>query len=105
MGMFDDLTVTGYPLPDGIERREYQTKSLECVLDHYEIRADGTLWVRNGWLKDGDGSWERTHVTDYIRFYDYDLDMDPVVVEFRAHVVDGVVQSIVRDYAAEQQDW
>jgi len=44
MGMYDDLRVL-YPLPDGIPNDlEWQTKSLECALDNYEIREDGTLW-------------------------------------------------------------
>jgi len=43
MGMFDEITVL-VPLPDGSTHTEFQTKSLECLLDKYEIRSDGTLW-------------------------------------------------------------
>ena len=46
MGMFDDLKCK-YPLPpDGVIDTQtiYQTKSLACFLDLYEIREDGTLW-------------------------------------------------------------
>ena len=44
MGMFDELTCR-YPLPiENAAERVFQTKDLECFMDHYEIRADGTLW-------------------------------------------------------------
>lgn len=44
MGMFDDLRCY-YPLPiPGANKLVYQTKDLECFMDHYEIREDGTLW-------------------------------------------------------------
>lgn len=47
MGMFDEIRCK-MPLPVEIdaEHREhwFQTKSLLCELDKYEIREDGTLW-------------------------------------------------------------
>lgn len=48
MGLFDDL-VCKYPLPTGegtseVSDETFQTKSLACFLDRYEIREDGTLW-------------------------------------------------------------
>jgi hypothetical protein len=48
MGMFDTFRCK-YPLPwegdkPNISDVEFQTKSLECFLDNYEIRSDGTLW-------------------------------------------------------------
>lgn len=47
MGMFDELRCK-MPLPVEIdvEHRDhwFQTKSLGCELDYYEIREDGTLW-------------------------------------------------------------
>lgn len=44
MGMFDHLRCH-YPLPlPGLEEALFQTKDLDCQLDTYEIRADGTLW-------------------------------------------------------------
>ena len=44
MGAFDTLRCL-YPLPaDGADGLDYQTKSLVCFLESYELRADGTLW-------------------------------------------------------------
>ncbi|MFN7318348.1 MAG: hypothetical protein ACK5S6_02450 [bacterium] len=47
MGMFDEIRCK-MPLPVEIdvEHREhwFQTKSLGCDMDYYEIREDGTLW-------------------------------------------------------------
>ena len=44
MGMFDELTCK-YPLPvAGTNNLQYQTKSLDCELDNFEIREDGSLW-------------------------------------------------------------
>jgi hypothetical protein len=44
MGMFDDLRCR-YPLPvEGANELRYQTKDLDCQMDQYEIREDGTLW-------------------------------------------------------------
>ena len=41
MGMYDTVTAVGHSIvPDG----DYQTKSLECGPDRYELRADGSLW-------------------------------------------------------------
>jgi hypothetical protein len=43
MGMFDELTCE-YPLPDGeVQEDLFQTKSLDCTLDHYTITKDGRL--------------------------------------------------------------
>ena len=50
MGMFDDIECK-YPLPLPEEPKGFtgeiyfQTKDLECCLDKYEIREDGTLWI------------------------------------------------------------
>lgn len=43
MGMYDDIKVL-VPLPDGFDGKNFQSKDLECLLDQYEIRKDGTLW-------------------------------------------------------------
>jgi hypothetical protein len=55
MGMYDYIS-SKYPLPrptDPMEAKDvnftaltFQTKDLECALDNYEIREDGTLWQR-----------------------------------------------------------
>ena len=50
MGMFDEIQCK-MPLPAeiGADHREhwFQTKSLDCCLEYYEIREDGTLWKRH----------------------------------------------------------
>jgi hypothetical protein len=52
MGMFDELSCL-YPLPaEGADGVEWQTKSLDCTLDMFEIRADGTLWHEEYQIKD-----------------------------------------------------
>lgn len=51
MGMFDEIKCK-MPMPDGVEldvdHRDhwFQTKSLRCAMDYYEIREDGTLWAQ-----------------------------------------------------------
>lgn len=51
MGMFDDIECK-YPLPQPEDPKGFnggiyfQTKDFECLLDIYEIREDGTLWLR-----------------------------------------------------------
>lgn len=44
MGLFDNIRCE-YPLPDGSDAHEFQTKDTpsQC-LDTYTIRSDGTLW-------------------------------------------------------------
>ena len=49
MGMYDDI-VCKYPLPlpedtKGYVPDRFQTKDLENLLNLYEIREDGTLWL------------------------------------------------------------
>ena len=52
MGMFDNIKCD-YPLPDSPPADlDFQTKSLECGLDNYSIRADGTLWVQKYDIED-----------------------------------------------------
>jgi len=52
MGMYDTLRCT-YPLPNAAASEiEFQTKSLDCALDEYEIRADGTLWRQDYDIED-----------------------------------------------------
>lgn len=98
MGLFDDVEVIDYPLPNGIKRDGFQTKSLDCLMDRYEIRADGSLWRRSGWLRSDDPEpvVERMTWTGEMRFYDWDPDKDPKWVEFVAVFHDGRVRRIKR---------
>ena len=70
MGMFDDLTCD-YALPDRPEwARSFQTKDLNCWMDHYHIHEDGRLVERSGW--DGEKYAVETFVpwTGGMRFYE-----------------------------------
>lgn len=53
MGMFDHLRCD-YPLPVRAQAQGivFQTKSLECGLLDYHLRADGTLWVEDFDIED-----------------------------------------------------
>jgi hypothetical protein len=90
MGMFDELRCR-YKLPiDGFDGHLFQTKSLDCELDLYEIREDGTLWREAYDVEDRSDPnavgimalagcmtrvnkrfEQRTSYTGKIRFYDY----------------------------------
>lgn len=85
MGMYDHLTCK-YPLPlVGANERHYQTKDLECMLDNYEIREDGTLWHEaydsrfeedekaffGFYIYHDNKRWEVVEYTGEVRFYDF----------------------------------
>jgi hypothetical protein len=60
MGMFDDV-VCKYPLPlpedpKGYCNDKYQTKDFDNAMDVYEIREDGTLWLRCAEYEYADGN-------------------------------------------------
>jgi hypothetical protein len=61
MGLFDTVHATGHPvIPNG----RYQTNDLNCDLDHYELREDGTL-RRTGTLNQHQENTMR-QITDHI---------------------------------------
>lgn len=113
MGMYDMLTCS-YPLPEGyaeMQNREFQTKSLESILEHYTITADGELWVREAereWVADPTSvlggyaktirEWEE-RVEDYhgdIYFYTFrEQDAPKDLVTFRARFTNGKLESII----------
>ena len=98
MGMFDDV-VCKYPLPlpedpKGYCNDKYQTKDFDNAMDLYEIREDGTLWLRCAEYEYTDGNpnakslieklptrkeikvwWQQIFpITDTVRLYAYDSD-------------------------------
>jgi len=98
MGMFDDITCK-YPLPlpedpKGYSNNKYQTKDFDNAMDLYEIREDGTLWLRCAEYEYTDGNpnakslieklptrkeikvwWQQIFpITDTVRLYAYDTD-------------------------------
>lgn len=67
MGMYDDI-ICRYPLPTtppswATPDHRYQTKDLECRMDLYEIRDDGTLWVEEYDIEDQSerAQWKAAH--------------------------------------------
>ena len=123
MGMFDDV-ICEYPLPLPENPRGYkgskhfQTKDLENTLSKYEIRENGTLWVKNYLLKYHDGDpngktfaekaprsevieewYDRVKYDGDLRIYDYqqtnggfDYDIE-YIITFRRYKVKKVVLS------------
>ena len=114
MGMFDYLEIVDYPLPDNIKRKSYQTKDLQCALDLYQIRADGSLWREDydiedhsdpnaegiykifGMMTRVNKHWVRESFSGEIVFYDLSEDLDPHWVEFKAFLYGGKVLRIER---------
>ena len=119
MGMFDDI-VCKYPLPlpedtKGFHSLGYQTKDLDNDLDCYEIREDGTIWLREcereytdgnpngktfaekfGIVKETKVWWTHVKLNKNISMYTYqhgDGQYD-YWVEFIIEFVDGVINKI-----------
>lgn len=119
MGMFDDI-VCKYPLPlpentKGYTPHGFQTKDFDCALDLYEIREDGTLWLKQresefvkgnpdakslfdriGHIKEVRSWWEHVKLTQTIRMYDYHHTDGPYDynVEFEVVFIDGIIDKI-----------
>ena len=120
MGMYDDI-VCKYPLPlpedtKGYIPNGFQTKALDCGLDCYEIREDGTLWLREcereytegnpngktffekfGMVKEAKVWWTHVKKTTTICMYDYQNNDGGVYdywVEFEIVFIDGVIDKI-----------
>lgn len=106
MGMYDNLKCKR-PLPlKNASEYVFQTKDLDCMMDQYEIREDGTLWheayeVRveetdeaplGMWLHRDNKRWEHISLTGEIRFYDYSDGGD--WVEFSAYYVNGELKHL-----------
>lgn len=109
MGMFDDLTCR-YPLPvAGANDLAYQTKDLECAMDQYEIREDGTLWHEDydsRWEESDDAPlgvwwhrdnkrWEIVPLTGEVRFYTSLRNERPYGwLEWSAYFKSGALQQV-----------
>ena len=118
--MYDDI-VCKYPLPFPEDTKGYipngfQTKDLDSGLDCYEIREDGTLWLREcereytegnpngktfsekfGMVKEIKHWWTHVKTTTTIRMYDYNNYNDGPYdywVEFEVIFIDGVIDKI-----------
>jgi len=104
MGMYDDIDVL-IPLPDGYVHTDFQTKSLVCNLDLYQLREDGSLWHEDYDIEDHSdpkakgmmrvrGMFARVNqrwvpVTDFtgeLTFHEFD---DDTFYEYSTYFVDG----------------
>lgn len=106
MGMYDNFNST-HPLCAG----EYQTTSLECTLEQYELRADGVLYIERYDIEDQSdpnaegfarlhGSMtrvnQRMEATDYtgeVVFYHYTDDGSNK--EFSAYFINGKLRILI----------
>ena len=126
MGMFDTIKCL-CPLPRGEEPKElanidfnrdliWQTKDLECSMDQYEIRQDGTLWIERydiedksnpdaiGWARFAgmytrvNVRWEpMSHYTGMIKFCEFyapDSLENDYWIEYQATFIDGTVKKM-----------
>jgi len=106
MGMFDTI-ICKYPLPGTQPEliKDFQTKSLDCTLDYYQITEDGNL------IRTSDSEYEKgniDHFTGTINFYNSNIcsagwgckftanGEDYESVEYVATFVDGFVTSITQ---------
>ena len=104
MGMFDDIRfegeIPGEPKP---KRPHFQTKDLECVLDHYVVKTDGSLW-RSEWDSDA-RVWtagQRVSFHGMLNFYTLEHIPgtgprgceDAIWFEYEAKFTDGMLQGI-----------
>lgn len=106
MGMFDYVRVE-VPLPDGWEGPMLlQTKDFDCMMETFEIRQDGTLWVERGTVSKR--QWQQVEFHGWIHFYGYERIrpaanppyFDPSEHrwhEYKAKFTDGVLVEIVLD--------
>ena len=113
MGMYDDI-VCKYPLPlpedtKGYVQDRFQTKDLENLLNLYEIRDDGTLWLYesehvctdvdvDGWpiVVEKNKRWTFVKTTRSISMYDYQRSNGnyDYSIEFEVIFIDGVIDEI-----------
>lgn len=78
MGMYDNLKCERI-MPDGYDGRktDFQTKSLDCLLDNYTITKDGRFLRKLFWFKGQPEPEEKLFpLTGEIVFYDYQRQKD-----------------------------
>ena len=105
MGMFDYI-LCEYPLVDKeIQNKNFQTKSLHCVLDQYKIGKDGQLYIDNNThirckgLKElelaevKESDWVPISTTECIYFYTF-TDDDHKWFEYKAIFDNGKLVSL-----------
>lgn len=98
MGLYDTIKCE-YPLPDPLHQDlEFQTKDLECFMDHYTITRDGRL-IRHHRPEGWRGKLERDiewPIHGDIHIYDLDLQRSEGLVEYRVRFTHGRVDWVRR---------
>jgi len=95
MGLFDTVTCE-YPIPNPVHQDlEFQTKDLECLLDHYVITRDGRLIRRasEGRGLERDIEWP---LHGDLRIYELDPEKGEGLVEYTVRFTHGRVEWIRR---------
>lgn len=127
MGMYDDI-LCKYPLPlpedtKGFRPFAFQTKELNNALDCFEIREDGTIWLRESERKHIEGNpngktflekfgrvietkvwWTQLKITQTITMYTYEHGSNQYDywVEFIIQFVNGVIFKVeLKEFTAE----
>lgn len=97
MGLFDTVTCE-YPLPDPAHQHlEFQTKDLECLMDHYTITRDGRFVRHRPEARRAslgrDVEWP---IHGDIHIYDVDPERADRLLEYRVRFTHGRVEWIRR---------
>jgi hypothetical protein len=95
MGMFDTVTCE-YPLPNTAHQElEFQTKDLECLLDHYTITKAGRLLRRFGALGELTGETIEWPYHGKLTIYTGDPEPDSVLIEYVVYLSFGLVAVVL----------
>lgn len=108
MGLFDNLRCA-LPLPGAsalAQSCNFQTKDLDCAMDQFEIRSDGSIWHEaydtriekteesffGLFIHRDNPRWEPYEHTGELRFYEYISESEEV--EFIAFYLRGALQGL-----------
>lgn len=103
MGLFDIIECE-YPIPDGVHQKlHFQTKDLECLLDHYTITRDGRLLRHARRESPGPEKDVEWPYHGDIRIYDSDPDKAHQLIGYVVRFTHGRVEWIRHAGDAEQE--
>lgn len=93
MGLYDDILVN-LPLGDYKAGTEWQSKSLSCGMDKYEITADGSLYKVKEYMRD-----VKRHLYPYtgpLEVHDWnpvEKRMESFTFSFKEGIMQGVIDT------------
>ncbi len=94
MGMFDYLCIDNKWIPEDkqmpYDEQDYQTKSLDCQLNLYEILEDGRLLLTKKFWGDEETDVEMITPTEYTGEIEFYSDHT-----FKAWCINGIVKEVV----------